>query len=177
MPSLQRLFHQWPRKTTIACFVIAITIFATLFTLSTWCNDRIIVEPNQFTSFPINYSGSHQRLALNETLGFSKMFVINLDSRPDKRAEMAVLGAQYNLQFDFIPGIKGEDISNLNIDEADQSNPRIRNEIGAHRAHTKLWTRIIQDNLTSALIFEDDVDFDVDIRHQLGLLQGEWDAF
>jgi GR25 family glycosyltransferase involved in LPS biosynthesis len=91
--------------------------------------------------------------------------------RVDKKAEISIIGRYFNLDIEFIPGVKGTDVAIV------KEEGRLQNELGCHRAHTNIWLKMVQEDISSALIFEDDNDFDVDIRHQLGLVQGECITF
>lgn len=174
VPEEQKMTHmerkkRWRRRPMMILGFPALIVF-TLCSFHLFHQRSILVRPKDSTSYPITYAGSHQQVSLNSTLGFQKVFVINMaEQRPDKAAEMAILGNQYNIEFEFVSGVRGKDID---LGDAG-SNTRLLNEIGCHMAHTNVWTKMVKENLTSALILEDDVDFDENLRLQLGLLQGE----
>ncbi|KAI1137410.1 glycosyltransferase family 25 protein [Hypoxylon sp. FL0543] len=118
----------------------------------------------------IDTSGSRSGLSvgedvLNRTLGFSKIFVINLPSRSDRRDSMARAGAVSNLTFTWIDGVA-----------ADQAPDRVApvskggRSSGAKASwisHMNALRVVVRENLRSALIMEDDVDWDVRIKSQL----------
>lgn len=77
---------------------------------------------------------------------------------------MTLMGATTGLQFDFLPGVDG----NLVPDSAMPPNAqgwtgKVR---GSWRAHMDALWYVVAHNISSAIIFEDDLDWDVRIRDQ-----------
>ncbi|TVY91101.1 hypothetical protein LAWI1_G004570 [Lachnellula willkommii] len=78
---------------------------------------------------------------------------------------MALAAAMSNIKFDFIDGVKGDEVPNKAI-------PKFKNrvkdgEIGCWRAHMNAIQQIVRENISSALILEDDVDWDIRLKEQL----------
>ncbi|PWY78258.1 hypothetical protein BO70DRAFT_363143 [Aspergillus heteromorphus CBS 117.55] len=102
----------------------------------------------------------------NETLGVQKIFVINLPSRPDKRDNLVLGSSVSGFDFDWIDGVTPEELNsksypfNWNYDHK-------ATEYAARRAHVNAMQRIVKDRLGSAIVMEDDVDWDVTIKTQL----------
>ncbi|GKZ55937.1 hypothetical protein AnigIFM49718_001106 [Aspergillus niger] len=118
--------------------------------------------------------GSSDRLNLdtikNETLGFERILCINLPSRPDKRDAITLGSSVTQFRVDWIDGVSSEDMSPKayppRYDEPDR--PRmLAGEIGSWRAHLNAMQRIVSERISSALILEDDVDWDVTLKNQL----------
>ncbi|PWY90622.1 hypothetical protein BO94DRAFT_565182 [Aspergillus sclerotioniger CBS 115572] len=118
--------------------------------------------------------GSSDRLGLaaiqNQTLGFEKIFCINLPSRTDKRDAIVLASSITQFRVDWIDGVSSEDMSPKayppRFDEPDR--PRmLPGEIGSWRAHVNAIQRIISDRISTALILEDDVDWDITLKSQL----------
>ncbi|KAI0886206.1 glycosyltransferase family 25 protein [Annulohypoxylon maeteangense] len=101
----------------------------------------------------------------NKTLGFSKILVINLPSRTDRRDSMALVGAVSNLTFTWIDGVSGDQVTDL----AAQFSTEVRSSgsRGSWRSHMNALHAIVKDNLESALILEDDIDWDIRLKSQL----------
>ncbi|KAI1100057.1 glycosyltransferase family 25 protein [Jackrogersella minutella] len=76
----------------------------------------------------------------NETLGFEKILIVGLPERTDKRDAIALTSSLTGFQVEWIEGVKGEKIP-------DKAVPF--------------------DDLSSALIMEDDMDWDVRLKPQL----------
>ncbi|OOF94514.1 glycosyltransferase family 25 protein [Aspergillus carbonarius ITEM 5010] len=104
----------------------------------------------------------------NDTLGFEKIFVINSPQRPDRRDAIVLGSSATGFHVDFIDKIIHEE------DSIQGEGPTTdRDEIAAFRSHLNAVQRVVADRLASALIFEDDVDWDVNLKTQLrGFAQG-----
>ncbi|KAI0837900.1 glycosyltransferase family 25 protein [Hypoxylon sp. FL0890] len=102
---------------------------------------------------------------VNRTLGFSKIFVINLPSRTDRRDAMALAGAVSNLTFTWIDGVAGNQVSDLVMPLGQGG--RSSGAKGSWRSHMNALRAVVRDNLQSALIMEDDIDWDIRIKSQL----------
>ncbi|KAJ5675574.1 hypothetical protein N7462_008471 [Penicillium macrosclerotiorum] len=102
----------------------------------------------------------------NKTLGFGKIFVINLPSRTDKRDNISLGSSVTGLTVDFVDGVDPETVNpktypyNWNYDQSDT-------EYACRRAHVNVAQRIVAEGLDSAIIFEDDIDWDFGIKAQV----------
>ncbi|KAI9715619.1 MAG: hypothetical protein M1828_000762 [Chrysothrix sp. TS-e1954] len=104
----------------------------------------------------------------NSTLGFEKLLVINLPDRTDHKDELTIAGSLLDIHFDFIPGIRGEDVPDKALPPPGDQRERFHDgNVGSWRAHMSAIQTVLQENYTSAVIFEDDIDFDVRIKDQL----------
>ncbi|KAF2747335.1 glycosyltransferase family 25 protein [Sporormia fimetaria CBS 119925] len=104
---------------------------------------------------------------LNTTLGFQKILVLNLPYRTDRRDSMALAAATSNIKLDYVDGVTGESINQKAYPPPDE-NIKLREGIkGSWRTHMNAMQRVVEQNLTTALIFEDDVDWDVRVRANL----------
>ncbi|PMD33181.1 glycosyltransferase family 25 protein [Hyaloscypha variabilis F] len=83
------------------------------------------------------------KAVLNETLGFQKLLVINMPERTDRRDAVTLAAGVSNMKIEFVMGVRGESV------------PEVALPPGVYQ------------NLSTALIFEDDVDWDVRLRPQL----------
>ncbi|KAI8624917.1 hypothetical protein F5Y19DRAFT_480155 [Xylariaceae sp. FL1651] len=118
----------------------------------------------------------HDMDMLNSTLGFERIFVINLPSRLDRRDAMTLAGAVSNLSFTFLEGLKGDQLppSSFAASSADRKQDRSRSSNsasagawGSWRAHMNALQTIINHDMGSALVLEDDVDWDVRLKLQM----------
>ncbi|KGO68441.1 hypothetical protein PITC_070660 [Penicillium italicum] len=102
----------------------------------------------------------------NGTLGVQKVFAINLVSRPDKRDSIVLGSSLSNFHVEFIDGVTPDEVDaksypyNWNHDHK-------TTEYAARRAHVNGLQRIVQERIASAIIMEDDSDWDVSIKVQL----------
>ncbi|KAI0850858.1 glycosyltransferase family 25 protein [Daldinia vernicosa] len=127
-----------------------------------WRTFLVTDKPRSFRSWNL----VEKEDVFNDTLGFSKIFVINLPSRKDRRHAMALAGAVSNLTFTWIDGVSGSQVSGRDV----PLRRGIHSSSGAKgswRSHMNALQSIIRENLTSALILEDDIDWDVRLKSQL----------
>ncbi|KAL9017791.1 MAG: hypothetical protein Q9185_004880 [Variospora sp. 1 TL-2023] len=92
----------------------------------------------------------------NETLGFEKVYVINLPKRTDKLDAIRLSASVTGFNFDVIQAQNGADMSPKALPGPFDDGPQRDAIVG-----------IVNNRLSSALIFEDDADWDVSFRMQL----------
>ncbi|CAK7226121.1 hypothetical protein SCUCBS95973_006092 [Sporothrix curviconia] len=105
----------------------------------------------------------------NATLGFQQIFVVNLPVRTDRSDAMVLAASLTGLQLTFSAGVDASTVQDrvLPADSASQSiHPGNK---GSWRAHMNVLRQIIERNLTTALIMEDDIDWDARLKAQMGL--------
>ncbi|CAH0017999.1 unnamed protein product [Clonostachys rhizophaga] len=103
----------------------------------------------------------------NASLGFEKIFVVGLPERTDRRDGIVLQAAFSDLEFEFIDGISGEKVADKAIPKTTEHDRLDNGAIGCWRAHMNALQEVVRRNLGSALILEDDADWDVRIRQQL----------
>ncbi|PQE25029.1 glycosyltransferase family 25 protein [Rutstroemia sp. NJR-2017a BVV2] len=100
----------------------------------------------------------------NSTLGFQKVFVLGLEERSDKRDAFVLAASLTGFRVEFIAGLKGDKLS-------DKARPPglklVDGSFGSWRTHMNAIRRIIENNLATAFIMEDDVDWDIRLLSQL----------
>ncbi|KAI0863464.1 hypothetical protein F4860DRAFT_468345 [Xylaria cubensis] len=115
---------------------------------------------------------------LNSTLGFAEIFVINLPSRRDRRDAMTMAGAVSNLNLTFLDGLRGDDSvtgfpsmgksTDKERPGAKSSHSASAGARGSWRSHMNAMQIIVARDLGSTLVLEDDVDWDVRLKTQMG---------
>ncbi|KAI1133193.1 hypothetical protein F5Y10DRAFT_229611 [Nemania abortiva] len=105
--------------------------------------------------------------AANETLGFSNIFVVGLPERTDKRDAMVLTSALTGFHIEFINGVKGESIPDSAVPFGVDRHALMETNLGSWRGHMNAIRRIVEEDLESALIMEDDMDWDVRLKTQL----------
>ncbi|KAF7891733.1 hypothetical protein EAF00_008035 [Botryotinia globosa] len=102
--------------------------------------------------------------ASNATLGFEKVLVIGLREHSDKRDAIALSASLTGFEVEFVDGIKADEV-------VDEAKPPIHflngGAMGPWRGHMNVIRRIVENKLASALIMDDDVDWDIRLRTQL----------
>lgn len=112
-------------------------------------------------------SGPDINRVTNDTLGFSKIFVVGLKERTDRRDALALTSALTGFHVDWIDGVRGSEIPGKALPFRVDRERFGDAMLGSWRAHMNVIRRIVEDNLESALIMEDDVDWDVRLKSQL----------
>ncbi|KAI1172451.1 hypothetical protein F4777DRAFT_514396 [Nemania sp. FL0916] len=103
----------------------------------------------------------------NTTLGFEKIFVVSLPSRTDRRDGMTLAAALSDIEIEFIDGVNGAAIPDKALPKTLDHGRGSDGTVGAWRGHINAIQEVVRRNLSSALIMEDDGDWDMRIRDQL----------
>ncbi|KAK4155737.1 glycosyltransferase [Chaetomidium leptoderma] len=157
--------RQPPRRVLYA--VGATFIVALLFFQFHSPDSARLGQPRWASSASSSRGGRRIRDIQNTTLGFEKIFVVGLPSRTDRRDGMVLQAALSHMDIEFIDGVAGKDIPDKAIPMA-KGKERLKDaSIGSWRAHMNAIREVVHRNLSSALILEDDTDWDVRIRDQL----------
>lgn len=120
-----------------------------------------------------DYKGHSQPEDLNRvtngTLGFGKVFVVGLPERTDKRDAIALSSSLTGFDIEWIDGVRGESIPDKAVPFGIDRKILMETNLGSWRGHMNAVRKIVVDNLDSALIMEDDMDWDVRLKPQLEL--------
>ncbi|KAK9367560.1 hypothetical protein V1509DRAFT_626308 [Lipomyces kononenkoae] len=117
---------------------------------------------------PTRFSAKTSKIALastawNQTLGFGKIFYISMPYRTDRQDAMNLLASTSDLKITLINGVDGDGISPKAVPDKADLRPSV---LGCWRAHADAWRYVLDNNLETALILEDDIDWDENI-HQI----------
>ncbi|TQS33688.1 hypothetical protein Golomagni_05956 [Golovinomyces magnicellulatus] len=110
---------------------------------------------------------SKRNAITNHTLGFEKILVVGLPSRTDRRDGIVLQASLSDLHVEFVDGVISQEISEKAIPQTTKAKPLKGAVLGSWRAHINAVREIVERNLTSALIMEDDIDWDINLKHQL----------
>ncbi|KAK8253120.1 hypothetical protein HDK77DRAFT_170714 [Phyllosticta capitalensis] len=102
---------------------------------------------------------------LNQTLGFQKIFVINLPSRTDHRDAMSLAAAVTGLEIEYVDGVT--EVEDKALPPGGAEVHLNKGGLGNWRAHLNIARMIVEQNITSALVLEDDADWDLRIKSQM----------
>ena len=91
-----------------------------------------------------------------------RVFIINLDSRPDRLREISAELAKISLPFERVAAVDGQMVTLSTL--VDHWRERIYlnftkphpGAVGCWASHRAIWKKMIDENIDSALIFEDD---------------------
>jgi hypothetical protein len=101
----------------------------------------------------------------NSTLNFEKIFAINLPSRLDRKDTLTLMAAYHNLSITIVPGVRSL-AENALPPPRKPGSVRVE-EYAVWRAHANIWRKIIEDGISTALIMEDDNDWDLNLKQQI----------
>lgn len=145
----QRSRRQWPYIRFIQ-IVIVIAVF--------WALQKASI----FASHDQTWSAE----SFNSTLSFGKIYSIGLKGAYTRRDELSLLSYQHRLDLTHIEAIDGR---TLTLKQLPYGASNLKpGELGCWRSHMNTLKQMLEDGVETALIVEDDFDFDVRIRSQLG---------
>ncbi|KAI1741981.1 hypothetical protein F4680DRAFT_414076 [Xylaria scruposa] len=151
------------------------TLTIIITTLSLVCFYRLRFNSPDHSPPPWIRSSQDDENALNSTLGFAEIFVINLPSRRDRRDAMAMAGAVSSINLTFLNGLTGSDSATGISSTGKSTNAGTKSSHsasagarGSWHSHMNAVQMIVTRGLGSALVLEDDVDWDVRLQTQMG---------
>ncbi|KAJ9643832.1 hypothetical protein H2204_001977 [Knufia peltigerae] len=97
---------------------------------------------------------------MNRTLGVGLPFASILE----RRDNIAVQASLSNIDMEFVDGVPGDLVDKKSLPWTMDQEPAV---VGCWRAHMDVLQMIVAENIQSALIFEDDADWDIGFRAQL----------
>ncbi|PYH88277.1 LPS glycosyltransferase [Aspergillus ellipticus CBS 707.79] len=100
----------------------------------------------------------------NQTLGFEHVYAIGLKERTDKRDFMTIAASMAGFQVDWMDGVRPDEFSEKSLPN---ENELKASEIGCWRAHMNALSNMVKNSYSTALILEDDADWDINIKKQL----------
>lgn len=113
---------------------------------------------------------NHSSLIMNGTLGFEAIYVLGMPDRPDKRDAMELAATLTGLQLTWADGVDPKSMSPKAIPPARYAKGsllKLDGEVGCWRGHMNVLREIVKKGVSTALILEDDTDWDVNIERQM----------
>ncbi|KAB5571830.1 glycosyltransferase family 25 protein [Coniochaeta sp. 2T2.1] len=80
---------------------------------------------------------------------------------------MTLAGAVTGLKFDWVDGVAGTQVHDRVLPPDSLDSDISKGNIGSWRAHMNALRTVVEQNLSTALILEDDIDWDIRLKHQL----------
>ncbi|QIW97151.1 hypothetical protein AMS68_002669 [Peltaster fructicola] len=139
---------------------IVLLVFATVISLLIVFN----IDTGRSYLATINGQGSLKNIK-NSTLGFQQIFVVNLKSRTDRRDGMALAASYTGLDLTFTEAVT--EVSEKALPPSGSEQSMSKGAFGDWRSHLNIARRMVEENIQTALIMEDDVDWDIRIHEQL----------
>ncbi|KAJ1954411.1 hypothetical protein EC988_002449 [Linderina pennispora] len=104
---------------------------------------------------------SHYYQPRNATLGFQKIFVLNMPARHDRLRNMRALASYHRLKLEFVRTF-GERESNELARTLDY--PINGTHLACYLSHLNIYKHMVEYNIETALIVEDDIDVELDLK-------------
>lgn len=123
-----------------------------------------VLEKNIDTMLP--YYKPSEFIEMNTTLGFGKIFYINLPTRYDNEDTLQLQATLTDLEMQLEPAVFAQNIkfkglppsSNLKYQHVKKG------ELACFRSHANVWRRVLKEKLDTALILEADAAWDMNIK-------------
>ncbi|XP_069497173.1 procollagen galactosyltransferase 2 [Ambystoma mexicanum] len=146
--------------------------------------DHPPMEPSQYTYVAPKRS---------DKMGFNEIFLINLKRRKDRRDRMLRSLYEQEIQAQVVEAVDGKALNSsqlkaMNIDmlpgyhDPYSGRELTRGEIGCFLSHYYIWKEVVDRNLETALVIEDDVRFEnqfkrklMKVMHDIEEAQLEWE--
>lgn len=101
----------------------------------------------------------------NSTLGFQKLFYINIPGRYDLDDTITMQSVVSGIEPELYTGAIKKDIPEDNVGLPPYSEyPITTNEKACYRSHANIWKQMLEENWESVLILEADATWDINIR-------------
>ncbi|PWN31384.1 uncharacterized protein FA14DRAFT_95109 [Meira miltonrushii] len=133
-------------------------------------SDWIETQPEMAT-LPHIFSGNYSTNPVNSTLGFQKILVIHLPYRMDKKDQLLIMSRTQGIDLTFSDGRTPESVKDSGLPWQNEEMTKDRGVVALFRGHMDAIQHILDENLSSALILEDDSDWDVDVKYAIQRLQ------
>ncbi len=113
------------------------------------------------------------------------IYIINLKKDIEKKEHMQKLCEKHNLYQEFINAVDGRLLSEENINEIYSSAKAIntigrelsRGEIGCALSHISIYKKMVNENISEAIVFEDDIEFNnnlLKVLHKINNFPDNW---
>ncbi|KAG4433359.1 hypothetical protein IFR05_011165 [Cadophora sp. M221] len=152
-------------------------------------------NPHSLGEYPSQVINSYTKITtstadteplINGTLGFERVFAVGLSERSDKRDALALISSLTDFKIDWIEGVRGETVVDKALPFGVDRVKLWENNVGSWRGHMNAIRtqvdspsplpaankirRIVEQGIATALIMEDDMDWDVRLKSQLQLI-------
>uniref|UniRef100_A0A665VYK9 procollagen galactosyltransferase n=1 Tax=Echeneis naucrates TaxID=173247 RepID=A0A665VYK9_ECHNA len=108
-----------------------------------------------------------------DKMGFDEVFMINLERRTDRRDRMLRTLYQQEINCKVVAAVDGNEIHALGIhmlpgySDPYHGRPLTKGELGCFLSHHKIWKEIVERQLHTSLVIEDDLRFEVFFKRRL----------
>ncbi|KAK9366986.1 hypothetical protein V1509DRAFT_627886 [Lipomyces kononenkoae] len=158
--------------TLIISFVVFLHSFATIDSSSFGILSSAAKNDTVATEVDLK-SSAHQKAlaerAHNSTLGFGEILYISMPERSDRQDAMTLLSTTFGIRIKHFAGVRGSEMSPKAMPDG-VAKKTLPSEIGCWRAHANAWRYLLESDMDTLLIFEDDLDWNVNLKQTMELL-------
>ncbi|XP_018577272.1 glycosyltransferase 25 family member [Anoplophora glabripennis] len=117
-----------------------------------------------------------------DTLGFDKIFMINLRRRPERRRRMFACFDELGLEVTTLDAVDGQNLNESFLEgiqfmpefkDPYHKRPMTLGEIGCFMSHFNIWKEIVANGYENTLVLEDDIRFEPFFRLKVAKLMEE----
>lgn len=104
---------------------------------------------------------------LNATIGFQEVFVVTLPERKDRLDSITVQAGVTGINVRVSDGVDGKTVPVKTLPQGMTVDYMKYGGIGCWRAHLNLFNTMVREGIQSALVLEDDADWDIALKYQM----------
>ncbi|KAJ5202793.1 hypothetical protein N7449_004872 [Penicillium cf. viridicatum] len=104
----------------------------------------------------------------NNTLGFEHIYAISMKERTDKRDFLTLAASVSGFKVEWLDGVRPDDLHPKAMPDGLDPSLVKPTVVACWRAHMNALVNVISNGYSTALILEDDADWDVSLKSQLG---------
>ncbi|KAK6349439.1 hypothetical protein TWF696_005723 [Orbilia brochopaga] len=125
-------------------------------------------EPGYHKDSAIPVMDDNESQVRNETLGFGSILMISLATRTDRRDAVSLIASQAGIKIShIIDAVRGEDIHQKAYPFGEARTKLPLPYLGSWRSHMDAFKYMVDNRVETALIIEDDIDWDIHVKDQL----------
>ncbi|KAG8529549.1 uncharacterized protein KY384_006186 [Bacidia gigantensis] len=132
-------------------------------------NSSFHQQAARFSNDSLSESVAIENQVTNTTLGFESIIAINLAARTDRRDLLTLMSSYQGVHLNWQNAVRGTEMdekawpSHWNTSGTQSTS----GELGLWRSHVNALRHVVETGYSTALIIEDDVDWDVSFKSQL----------
>ncbi|KAI0005800.1 glycosyltransferase family 25 protein [Xylariaceae sp. FL0662B] len=154
-----------PRRTGISSLVLATVCICILVVYLGYGSVENQAGSTARSTRWMSWAGTDAKSDIfNSTLGFEKVFAIGLPERTDKRDALSLMASLTGFKLTWVDGVAGKTIPDKALPFGWDREKLPDSNLGSWRGHIDAIRQIVDNGLSSALIMEDDMDWDVHIK-------------
>ncbi|KAK9385362.1 hypothetical protein V1515DRAFT_608416 [Lipomyces mesembrius] len=152
--------------------IISFVFFLQSFDSADFSSSSTVLSATKDDTVDLKSTAHQEALAkhaLNSSLGFGEIVYISMPDRTDRQDAMTLLASFFGIKLKLIPGVRGSEISPKAMPDGVYRTTR-PSELGCWRAHVNAWRYLLDSDMDTLLIFEDDLDWNTNLKKTMETL-------